>query len=79
MCLGIPGRIESIDDQAPTARSGRVSFGGIAREINLSLVPEAAVGDWIIVHAGFALNRIDQEEAERVFELIDELESAGER
>jgi hydrogenase expression/formation protein HypC len=78
MCLGIPGRIDSIDDANPDTRTGRVVFGGVARAVNLTLVPEAEIGDFVIVHAGFALNRLDEEEARRVFELIEEMEAAGE-
>jgi hydrogenase expression/formation protein HypC len=67
MCLAIPGKIESISngDEA-LFRSGIVSFGGIKKEINLSMVPEAEVNEYVIVHAGIALNRIDEAEALRV-------------
>ena len=75
MCLGIPGRIESIDRSA-SLLMGRVSFGGVAREVCLEHVPEAEVGDYVIVHVGFALSKLDQEEAGRVFALLDELATA---
>jgi hydrogenase expression/formation protein HypC len=56
---------------------GRVSFGGVAREICLEHVPEAEVGDYVIVHVGFALSKLDPREAGRVFELLDELAAAN--
>jgi len=54
-----------------------VRFGGVVREVCLDLVPEAAVGDYVVVHVGFAISRIDPEEAQRVFELLSELEAAS--
>jgi hydrogenase expression/formation protein HypC len=54
-------------------RSGRVSFGGIVKEVSLAYVPEAEIDDYVMVHVGFAINRVDREEAERVFEILREL------
>ncbi len=62
MCLAVPGQILSING-ADLARVGRVEFGGIVKEINLALVPEAGVGDYVIVHAGVAINRLDEDAA----------------
>ncbi|WP_295797470.1 HypC/HybG/HupF family hydrogenase formation chaperone [uncultured Microbulbifer sp.] len=73
MCLGIPGRIEAILDGSPLERSGRVSFGGITREINLAYVPEAAVGDYVIVHVGFAISRVREDEAQQIFRYLEEI------
>lgn len=69
MCLSVPGKILSIigDD---LLRSGRVDFAGIVKEVNLSYVPEARVGDYVMVHVGFAISRVDEAEAGRVFELL---------
>lgn len=81
MCLAIPGRVESIDSTDPIERSGRVSFGGVRRQVNLAYVPEAGVGDYVIVHAGFAISVVDEHEAKMVFEYlrqIDEVELAEE-
>lgn len=78
MCLGIPGEVLSAGMDSDGVRRGRVRFGGVAREVCLDLVPEAAVGDYVIVHVGFAISRIDAEEATRVFELLNELEAAAE-
>lgn len=72
MCLGIPGKIESIEG-ADLERLGRVRFGGIARSVNLAYVPEAQVGDYVIVHVGFAISVIDEAEARKTFEYLEEL------
>jgi hydrogenase expression/formation protein HypC len=70
MCLAVPGKLMSIEGDDPMFRSGRVSFGGTEREINLAYVPEAKVGDYVLVHVGFALNTIDEAEAKQVFEYL---------
>jgi hydrogenase expression/formation protein HypC len=77
MCLGVPGKILSLEPNAVGMTMGKVSFGGVAKEVCLAYVPEAQVGDYVIVHAGFALNKLDEQEANEVFELLrqmDELE-----
>lgn len=64
MCLAVPGRIISLSSEInPLARRGRIDFSGIANEISLAYVPEAKVGDYVIVHAGFALSVLDEEDA----------------
>ncbi|WP_444885911.1 HypC/HybG/HupF family hydrogenase formation chaperone [Microbulbifer sp. PSTR4-B] len=73
MCLGIPGLIEEITDNSPLERLGKVRFGGIARQVNLSLVPDASVGDYVVVHVGIAISQIREEEAERVFRDLESL------
>jgi len=73
MCLAIPGRIESISDQGPLNRMGKVSFGGTLKQVNLAYVPEAQVGDYVIVHVGFAISRIDEKAANEVFECLKDL------
>lgn len=73
MCLAVPGRILSMSGGEPLLRVGRVDFGGIVKEINLAYVPEAAVGDHVLVHVGFAITVIDEAEAARVFEHLREL------
>jgi hydrogenase expression/formation protein HypC len=74
MCLAVPGKILSIDDsQGELMKIGRVSFGGIVKDVNLAYVPEAKVDDYVIVHVGFALNTVDESEAERVFEYLREM------
>lgn len=78
MCLGIPGKILSILGSDPLDRVGRVSFGGVVKEVNLTCVPEATVDDYVIVHVGFAISTLDAEEAGRVFEYLHQLEELGE-
>jgi hydrogenase expression/formation protein HypC len=78
MCLAIPGRIVTLIDDGPLTRRGRVDFSGIVREVNLAFVPEAAVGDYVIVHVGVALSVVDQREAERVFEYLREIDEVRE-
>lgn len=72
MCLGIPGRIVEVDDN-PLMRMGKVDFGGVTREVCLAYVPEAQVGDYVIVHVGFAISRIDEEEAKETLRLLAEM------
>ncbi len=78
MCLAIPGKIESITDTDPLLRVGRVSFGGVVKEVSLAYVPEASVGDYVIVHVGLAISRLDEDEAAKVFEYLKEMEALGE-
>lgn len=75
MCLAVPGRVLAIDGEDPVMRAARVDFGGIVKEINLAFTPEAAVGDYVLVHVGFAISVIDEEEAGRVFERLREIET----
>ena len=75
MCLGVPGEIQTVIEG--DLRMGRVSFGGIVKEVCLAYVPEAEVGDFVVVHAGFAISRIDAAAAARVFSYLEEMEAAG--
>ncbi|HVA93294.1 MAG TPA: HypC/HybG/HupF family hydrogenase formation chaperone [Candidatus Dormibacteraeota bacterium] len=72
MCLAIPGKILTIEEQN-NVRIGRVQFGGITRETCLDFCPEAEVGDYVIVHVGFAISRVDREEAERSYALLESM------
>ncbi len=72
MCLAIPGKILNCEI-SDGIRVGRVQFGGISREICLDFVPEAVVGDYVIVHVGFAISIVDREEAERSYELLQSM------
>jgi hydrogenase expression/formation protein HypC len=78
MCLAVPGKIMMIEEADPLLRRGRVNFGGIVKEVNLGYVPEAKVGDYVIVHVGFAISTVDEEEAERVFDFLQEMDELGE-
>ena len=72
MCLAIPGKIETIDNDVEETRAGTVSFGGIRKSVSLALVPDAGIGDYVIVHAGFAIARLNEKEAYQVFELLSD-------
>ncbi len=73
MCLAVPGKIISVSDDDPLFRTGKVNFGGIVKEVNLAYVPEAQVGDYVIVHVGFAIGKLDEAEAQKVFEYLKEM------
>ena len=73
MCLAVPGKIMSIEEGDSVFRRGRVNFGGIVKDVNLAYVPEVKIGDYVLVHVGFALSVIDEIEAEKVFEYLREM------
>ena len=73
MCLAVPGKVTEILEGPPEMRMGKVSFGGILKEVCLAYLPEVKVGDYVLVHVGFALSRIDEEEAREVFRLLEEI------
>ena len=73
MCLGLPGEIAEITVEDPLMRTGKVLFGEISRDINLAMTPDAGVGDFVIVHAGMAISRLDTTEADRFYDLLDSL------
>ena len=72
MCLAIPGKILSADESNGLL-VGRIQFGGIVRSARLDFVPEARVGDYVMVHVGFAISRVDEKEAERTYALLREM------
>ncbi len=75
MCLGVPGKILSFEDG--DLRMGRVAFGQVVKEISLAFVPGAQVGEYVVVHAGMALDVIDEAAAQRVFAVLRELDAAS--
>ena len=77
MCLGVPGLVLS-REQEDGMLMGRVDFGGVARKVCLEHVPEVSPGDYVLVHVGFALSRIDESEAHKIFELLRELDQLTE-
>jgi hydrogenase expression/formation protein HypC len=77
MCLAIPGKIESVSGDDQLSRVGKVNFGGVLKEVSLAYVPEVKVGDYVIVHVGFALSRLDEAEAHKVFDYLKEMEELG--
>lgn len=77
MCLAIPGRLLEVVDR-DGLRSGRVQFGGIVRNVRLDFVPEAGIGDYVLVHVGFAISRLDEREAERTYETLQAMGALAE-
>ena len=73
MCLAVPGKLVSVTEDEPLLRLGKVEFGGIFREVSLAVLPEARVGDYVLVHVGIAISRIDEREAKRVFEYLRQI------
>jgi hydrogenase expression/formation protein HypC len=78
MCLAVPGKITSITGDDQFSRIGKIDFGGVLKEASLAYVPEAKIGDYVIVHVGFALSRVDEAEALKVFEYLREIQELGE-
>lgn len=78
MCLGIPGKIIKCYEKSDGHRFARVAFSGVLKEICLDFVPEAKEGDYVIVHVGFALSKIDEEEARQVFEYLNKMDQLNE-
>ncbi len=77
MCLAVPGKVLSASG-VDEVRTGRVSFNGIVKEVNLAYVPEAKVGDYVMVHVGFAISVVDEAEAAQVFEYLKQMGELGE-
>jgi hydrogenase expression/formation protein HypC len=74
MCLAVPGRVVEIAAEPdPALRCAKVDFAGVRKDVCLAFTPEAAVGDYVLVHVGFSISIIDEAEAQRVFELVREL------
>ncbi len=78
MCLAIPGKIERITGDDPITRMGKVNFGGVIKDACLAYVPEAIIGDYVIVHVGFALSIVDEEEAHKVFAYLKQMDELAE-
>ncbi|MES2390521.1 MAG: HypC/HybG/HupF family hydrogenase formation chaperone [Acidobacteriota bacterium] len=77
MCLAIPGKV--VETYANNGmQMARVQFGGVTREACLEYVPETAVGDYVLVHVGFAISKVDEEEARRTYEALEEIDQLGE-
>lgn len=73
MCLAVPGKIESISGEDPLTKKGKVNFGGVTKEISLAYVPDVRIGEYVIVHVGFAISKVDEEEAVKVFAYLKEM------
>lgn len=73
MCLAVPGKLVELLDENPLTRRGKVDFGGILKDVNLAFVPEACVNDYVLVHVGVAISRVDEAEAQQVFEYLRQI------
>ena len=78
MCLGDPGKVIEIQSNAVGVAMGKVDFGGVVKEICLAYVPEVKVGEYVIAHAGFAINTLDETEAMEVFETLKQIDDLSE-
>src|SRR6187551_895721 len=78
MCLAIPGKVIEVSDDPYGVRMGRANFGGIVKQVCLQYTPEVQPGDYVLVHVGFALGKVDEAEAERTYKLLEEMEQLGE-
>jgi hydrogenase expression/formation protein HypC len=79
MCLAIPGKIKSVELQYDGAvRMAKVSFGGITKEASLEMLPDADIGDYVLVHVGVAISKVNEEEAQKSFKYLEELGELGE-
>jgi hydrogenase expression/formation protein HypC len=76
MCLAIPARILSVSGDDSITRIGRVDFGGVVKDVSLAYVPDAQVGDYVVVHVGYALTKINPEDAARTLALLEEVGTA---
>ena len=73
MCLAVPGKVVEIEENDLGLNMGVVRFGGIKRRVSLACVPDAVVGDYVVVHVGFAISKIDEQEAQQVFRTLREM------
>ena len=79
MCLGVPGKVIKILEDSPAGMPmGKVDFAGIVKEVCLAYTPEVQVGDYVVVHVGFALNKVDEAEALEVFDYLKQMEELAE-
>ena len=75
MCLAIPGKVTSISGTDPLLKTGKVNFGGILKEVSLAYVPEVKVDDYVIVHVGFAISILDEDEAQKIFDTLSQIKN----
>jgi hydrogenase expression/formation protein HypC len=78
MCLGVPGKVVRIDENPLGMTMGRVNFAGITKDVCLAYVPGVQVGDYVVVHVGFAISKVDEDEARRTFEYLETMDELGE-
>jgi hydrogenase expression/formation protein HypC len=75
MCLAVPGKVVNITGDEPMMRKGKVSFGGVIKEVSLAYVPDVKIGDYVIVHVGFALSILDEDAAHKTLAEFQEIEA----
>lgn len=78
MCLGVPGKVITLEENPLGMTMGKVSFGGITKDVCMAYVPEVEVGDYVVVHVGFAISIVDEEEAQRTLEFLRDMDDLGE-
>ncbi len=78
MCLGVPGKVIEIDNSTPAVPMGKVNFAGVTKSVCLACVPEVKIGDYVVVHVGFAISIVDEAEAMKVFDYLREMDELHE-
>ena len=78
MCLGVPGKVVRVDENPLGMTMGRVNFAGITKDVCLAYVPGVRVGDYVVVHVGFAISIVDEEEAAQTFRYLEAMDELGE-
>lgn len=78
MCLAIPGKLIEISQDAHGVRMGRANFGGIVKQVCLEYTPEVQTGDYVLVHVGFALSKVDEDQAAQTYKALEQLQQLGE-
>jgi hydrogenase expression/formation protein HypC len=73
MCLAVPGKVVSIDESNPELKMAKVNFSGVSKEVCIQWLPDVEVGDYVLVHVGFALNKIDEKDAEETLRILREM------
>jgi len=73
MCLAVPGKITSIDESNPELKMAKVNFNGVTKDVCVQWLPEVKVGEYVLVHVGFALNKIDEKDAEETLQMLKEM------
>jgi hydrogenase expression/formation protein HypC len=73
MCLAVPGKVTSIDDSNPDLKMANVNFSGVSKEVCVQWLPDVKIGDYVLVHVGFALNKIDEKDAEETLKILREM------
>jgi len=73
MCLAVPGKVTSIDDSNPDLKMANVNFSGVSKDVCVQWLPDVKIGDYVLVHVGFALNKIDEKDAEETLKILREM------